>query len=254
MRRFRLLWIVTAGVQLCSTGRLLGQSVDVVVSPATQTVNVGDPVTVEIRLNTNGLDTCMGGAFLELDSAHLSFVSGMNNTATWNSPLFNVEPAQNHDAMLDISYVSLSVGASSAVNGNDLLVSTLHFTATAPGPAALTLLFNENREETRFFGADCVSSLDTNRIDGSVTIQESGTPCIGDCDGSGTVTVDEILTLVNIALTTLPVSACPQGVGNATAVTIDLIIEAVNNALGSCGGGGGSGLAREYSRAAIPPT
>jgi len=57
---------------------------------------------------------------------------------------------------------------------------------------------------------------------------------LGDCDATGAVTVNEIITLVAIALGTQHVSKCPSGLP-ATAtdadVTVPVIIQAVNNAL-----------------------
>jgi len=59
--------------------------------------------------------------------------------------------------------------------------------------------------------------------------------CVGDCDGSGAVTVDELLTMVNIALGIADVSACEAGDANRDGqVTIDEILSAVNAALTSC--------------------
>ena len=58
-------------------------------------------------------------------------------------------------------------------------------------------------------------------------------PCIGDCGASGNVTVDELITLVNIALDDAPAS-CSQGIPSGAAVDIALIIQAVNNALSGC--------------------
>jgi len=61
-------------------------------------------------------------------------------------------------------------------------------------------------------------------------------PCVGDCDGNGQVTVDEILTMVNIALGSTPVTACDAGDANHDGqITIDEILTAVNNALNGCG-------------------
>ncbi|HVM95818.1 MAG TPA: hypothetical protein VMT89_05485, partial [Candidatus Acidoferrales bacterium] len=37
-----------------------------------------------------------------------------------------------------------------------------------------------------------------------------GQPVAGDCDGSGSVTIDEIITGVNIALGDSPLSLCPS--------------------------------------------
>jgi len=45
------------------------------------------------------------------------------------------------------------------------------------------------------------------------------------------VTVEEIITMVTIALDTADVSTCPHGVPNRASVDITLIIQAVNNAL-----------------------
>jgi photosystem II stability/assembly factor-like uncharacterized protein len=60
--------------------------------------------------------------------------------------------------------------------------------------------------------------------------------CAGDCDANTTVTVDEILTLVNIALGNAQPSACPSGIPSATEVDLALILQAVHNALNRCGG------------------
>lgn len=62
--------------------------------------------------------------------------------------------------------------------------------------------------------------------------------CVGDCNGDGTVTVDEILLAVNMALTgASPAIACPSlDANNDGAVTIDEILAAVSNALAGCAG------------------
>jgi hypothetical protein len=59
--------------------------------------------------------------------------------------------------------------------------------------------------------------------------------CIGDCDSSGDVTVNEIITMVNIALGSAPVANCAAGdADNSGDITINEIIAAVNNALSAC--------------------
>ena len=68
----------------------------------------------------------------------------------------------------------------------------------------------------------------------------SGTPgvelsCVGDCDGGGDVTVDEIITMVNIALGNESVDLCRAGDGNGDMViTVDEILTAINHALEGC--------------------
>jgi photosystem II stability/assembly factor-like uncharacterized protein len=59
--------------------------------------------------------------------------------------------------------------------------------------------------------------------------------CTGDCNASGSVTVDELITLVNIALGNAQPAACVNGVPGGAAVDIALIIQAVNSALNGCG-------------------
>jgi hypothetical protein len=64
-----------------------------------------------------------------------------------------------------------------------------------------------------------------------------GSPeCVGDCNGDSVVGVDEIITLVNIALDTAISSGCPIGVPRGAEVDIGLIIQAVNNVLNGCSG------------------
>ena len=59
--------------------------------------------------------------------------------------------------------------------------------------------------------------------------------CGGDCNADHEVTVDDILTLVNIALDTADVTACSAGDANQDReITVDEILAAVNFALGGC--------------------
>jgi len=59
-------------------------------------------------------------------------------------------------------------------------------------------------------------------------------PCVGDCNGDGQVTVNEILTMVNIALGNADATACPNGIPSGAQVDVALILTAVNNALNGC--------------------
>ena len=69
------------------------------------------------------------------------------------------------------------------------------------------------------------------------TPSPSATPisCVGDCDRGGSVTVDELITMVNIALGNSPLADCPAGDADRSGtITIDEIITAVNHALDGC--------------------
>lgn len=62
-----------------------------------------------------------------------------------------------------------------------------------------------------------------------------GEVCVGDCDGNGTVTVDEIVIMVNIALGNRDVADCESGDSdNSGTVTVDEILTAIQNALNGC--------------------
>jgi hypothetical protein len=65
--------------------------------------------------------------------------------------------------------------------------------------------------------------------------QTPGPVCTGDCDGDGSVTVDEIVTAVNIALGATPLTACLAADSDgSTTVTVDELVSAVNAALNGC--------------------
>jgi hypothetical protein len=63
-----------------------------------------------------------------------------------------------------------------------------------------------------------------------------GVVCVGDCNGDGGVTVDEIITGVNIALGSVEANACPSYEINGP-VTVGGILTAVNEALNGCPAG-----------------
>jgi len=66
------------------------------------------------------------------------------------------------------------------------------------------------------------------------------TVCVGDCDEDGEVTIDEIIIGVAIAQGLQPISACPEFDPNGDMfVTIEEILQAVNNAQNGCPEGEG---------------
>jgi hypothetical protein len=84
----------------------------------------------------------------------------------------------------------------------------------------------------------CSGSGATSQVaidDGEITV--AGEICVGDCDGGNTVTVDELVRMVNIALgRQQDLVLCPNADGNGDMlVTVDEIVTAVNNALNGCG-------------------
>ena len=58
--------------------------------------------------------------------------------------------------------------------------------------------------------------------------------CVGDCNGDGTVAINELILGVNIALGSLPVTECPEFANSQGNVDIAQLIKGVNNALNGC--------------------
>jgi len=60
-------------------------------------------------------------------------------------------------------------------------------------------------------------------------------PCAGDCSGDGVVSINELITAVNIALGNAPLSGCPvTDLDGGGSLEINELIAAVNNALAGC--------------------
>ncbi len=89
-------------------------------------------------------------------------------------------------------------------------------------------------------GAPTLTATATGTVTGTVGVSPTSTPtptpvpCVGDCSGTSSVAVDDIIVLVNIALGTAQPSVCAHGVPSGAAVDVALIIQAVNNALDGC--------------------
>ena len=76
----------------------------------------------------------------------------------------------------------------------------------------------------------------TELADSIVVFTRLGKPCAGDCSNDGSVTVDELVMGVNIALGNESIRACMAfDPGGDDLVTVDELVKAVNNALSGCG-------------------
>jgi hypothetical protein len=69
----------------------------------------------------------------------------------------------------------------------------------------------------------------------TITPTRAPVPCVGDCNGSGDVAVNELVTSVNIALGSKAIDACADiDLNDSAAVEINELIAAVNAALSRC--------------------
>ena len=68
----------------------------------------------------------------------------------------------------------------------------------------------------------------------AIAICETDCTCVGDCDGNGSVAINELVTLVNIALGAADASVCPGAHCDGDTVDVACIISAVHPALTGC--------------------
>lgn len=100
--------------------------------------------------------------------------------------------------------------------------------ALTPGSSPVGLAIGNFNKDGR------IDLATANVLSGTVSLLLNAS-CAGDCGGDGAVTVDEILTMINIALGTAPVSECLAGDANGDhQITVDEILAAVNRALNGC--------------------
>ncbi len=111
-------------------------------------------------------------------------------------------------------------------------------TATSTsGPPARTSTPTPSRTQTL---APSPTRTGTRTPTGMMSVTPSPTatsllPCVGDCGRDGTVAVNELITMVNVALDHLLISDCELGDANHDGeITINEIVAAVNNALNGC--------------------
>jgi hypothetical protein len=75
----------------------------------------------------------------------------------------------------------------------------------------------------------------TATLSATVTPTQPIGPCVGDCSSNGQVTVDEVITGVNIALGTVGMANCPAfDRDESGSVTVDELVEAIQRALQGC--------------------
>jgi len=128
------------------------------------------------------------------------------------------------------------------------MVAGWNFTWTAPDVPGTSTLFgagnsvNLNRQPTGDHTNTTTLSIEVVEATSPAPTPTATPPvspgpagCPGDCDGNGSVTVNELVTSVNIALGSLPLSACPVlDVNGDGTVEIDELVAAVNDALNGC--------------------
>jgi len=127
-------------------------------------------------------------------------------------------------------FVVQSIAEAKPIPDGSLYTCMVHISESAsPGRYLLTNLQATAFSPTGTVLPDVVGSY------GFITVSFVPPVCGGDCSGDGMVTVDELLTLVNIDLGNAPVADCGAGDVNGDGqITINEILAGVNDALNGC--------------------
>jgi hypothetical protein len=124
--------------------------------------------------------------------------------------------------------------------GDTMPMGTLSFSSGAQPFNVIELVIPFQPQGATDFLVDNITVTTTDVATATPTVTTptpTDTPiavCIGDCNGDRAVLVNELITLVNIALGGAPSSQCPNGIPPAVSVDIALLVRAVGNALSGC--------------------
>jgi len=119
-------------------------------------------------------------------------------------------------------------------------VPTATRTATSLNTATRTATGTPSGTPTATIGGPSVTPTGTAAgptPTGSASLSPTPVPssCVGDCNGDGAVTINELILGVNILLDAQPFTACPAFDSNSTdTVTIEELVRAVNHLLRAC--------------------
>lgn len=219
-------------------------------------------VGIAPALDLDGLDIEDGGAetllYMSFDGS--GTVNGVQfddedvllynlTTQTWSLAYDGSAAAAGWPAAADLTALDVVLVAPPTATATATAIATGSATNTPIATHTLTA----TPTPTLPIGAGTPTSTPTAPVGGTATSTASVTPtqpvatgtatatatgglaCAGDCDGDGEVEINELITLVNIALGLQPVSACPAGdINGNDEIAINEIITAVNNALNGC--------------------
>ncbi len=109
---------------------------------------------------------------------------------------------------------------------------------TATATATRTVSFTATRTAIPIpteTGTETASATPTPTAQATRTPSSGPPTCIGDCNGNGAISINELIRSVSIAVGNTPVSDCPPVDSDSDGVvTVSEIIAAVGNALGGC--------------------
>jgi hypothetical protein len=211
---------------------------------ATFNMTVVDAVTVDIPVIQDGVKDVTTSVNLTASGGETPFQwTAVATTAGLQASVFGntLSLTANDSGAFDVQVTVVdSLGGTNTktvtyhVSGVALPTSTPTATVVSPTPT-VTNTAGATPTPTH---TPVPTDTPTQTVAPSQTVAPTPTPtpivCAGDCDSSGDVTVNELITLVDITLGNVQPSACPHGVPSGSSVDITLIIKAVGYALTSC--------------------
>ncbi len=119
-----------------------------------------------------------------------------------------------------------------AKSNGDATFTVLGTGAVYTGPGEFNLAASHSR--TLPTGVTFVSTRQNDVSDAAIVVSGRLNACLGDCNGDGAVTVNELILGVNIALGSQPLTACPAFANAQNTVAIAQLVTGVANALNGC--------------------
>ncbi|MBI1814773.1 MAG: hypothetical protein HYR72_07335 [Deltaproteobacteria bacterium] len=147
-----------------------------------------------------------------------------------NAPPANAVVSGPDTTNINFNFADENAGPSPSSTPSQTLTPTPTATKTPP-PTCTPLLCGAG--EVPFCSGNCSDSCGA--ICATPTLRPTLGPCIGDCGDDGSVTVEELIIGVNVALGVAPLSRCPSfDTDHSNDVTVDELIRGVNAALLGC--------------------
>lgn len=137
----------------------------------------------------------------------------------------------NNDGKPDIATANLfddNVSVLAGVGDGTFLAASEFAVGTSPSAIASADFNNDGLPDIT------TANTDDDTVSALLNTTSSTPVCVGDCHGTGTPAVNDIITLVNIVLGAQPASACASGIPSGETANVALIIQAVNNVLNGC--------------------
>jgi len=200
---------------LVNNGLTSGNIVMIVIDPNT-------PSTLYAGASSGGRGSTEGGVFKSTD-AGASWTA--LNPGWFQSPFYAlaIDPGNSNTLYVGVGPNGLLEGG--VFQSTDGGHTWTAMDAGLPDGPIYALAFDPNTPD-RLYAATDLGVFDLELV--------GATACAGDCDANSSVTADEVITLVNLALGTASAAACSHGIPGAERADVTLIIKAINFARNQC--------------------